>query len=40
MMENEPFIQDKKYMLEQEKYLKSTKEFMFLILNKFEEIIL
>lgn len=39
MMENGPFIQDKKDMMGQKKYLKGTKDFMFLILNKFEGII-
>jgi len=37
IMGDGPFIQNKKAMLGQEKYLTGTKEFMFLILNKFEE---
>jgi len=39
IMGDGPFVQDKKAMLGQKKHLLGTKDFMFLILNKFEEII-
>lgn len=39
IMENGPFVQDKKNMLGQKKHLTDTRQFMFLILNKFEEMI-
>ncbi|TFH03235.1 MAG: amidotransferase [Methanosarcina sp.] len=35
---NGPFIQKKEEMLGKEKYLAETKEFMFTVLDKFEEI--
>ena len=34
-----PFVQKEKEMLEQRKHLAGTKEFMFLILEKFEKLI-
>lgn len=36
-MVNGPFVQKKEEMLGQKKYLAATKEFMFLILDKFEK---
>lgn len=39
LMGDGPFVQDKKEMLGQKEHLACTKEFMFLILNKFEEMI-
>lgn len=38
-MANGPFVQKKQEMLGQKEYLAGTKEFMFLILDKFEKII-
>ncbi len=38
-MENGPFVQKKEKMLGQREYLAGTKEFMFLVLDKFEKII-
>ncbi len=38
-MENGPFVQKKEEMLGQEEYLADTKEFMFLVLDKFEKMI-
>ncbi len=38
-MADGPFVQKKKEMLEQRKYLAETKEFMFLILDKFEKMV-
>jgi GMP synthase-like glutamine amidotransferase len=35
-MANGPFVQKKQEMLGQEEYLADTKEFMFLVLDKFE----
>ena len=38
-MANGPFIQEKKEMLGQHEYLAGTKEFMFLVLDKFEKMV-
>jgi len=38
-MANGPFVQKKEKMPEQRKYLAATKEFMFLVLDKFEKMI-
>lgn len=38
-MANGPFVQKKEEMLGQEEYLADTKEFMFLVLDKFEKMI-
>lgn len=38
-MVNGPFVQKKQEMLGQQEYLAGTKEFMFLILDKFEKMI-
>lgn len=39
LMGDGPFVQNKKEMLGQKKYLAGTKEFMFLFLDKFEKMI-
>ncbi|AKB48208.1 Glutamine amidotransferase class-I [Methanosarcina sp. Kolksee] len=39
VMANGPFVQKKEEMLGQSKYLAATKEFMFLVLDKFEKMI-
>ncbi|WP_324446128.1 hypothetical protein [Methanosarcina sp.] len=36
---DEPFIQKKEEMLGREEHLAGTKEFMFTMLDRFEEII-
>jgi hypothetical protein len=39
LMVDRPFVQKKEEMLGQRKYLAGTKEFMFLILDKFDKMI-
>ena len=39
VMVDGPFVQKKEEMLEQRKYLAGTKEFMFLILDKFDKMV-
>jgi GMP synthase-like glutamine amidotransferase len=39
LMADGPFVQKRQEMRDQKRYLAGTKEFMFLILDKFEEIV-